>query len=349
MKHSQAALLLILTLILTLYPFTEPQAQNVKDFFYAEPETKNLPVFVRGNLEAKKILLFIQGGGAERGIDFGRSDYPFWKNTLEKEVAIAYFDQRGLNRSLKKIDTLKINPTQVTKDIITIAKTLHKKYNAAIYLFGHSNGGQDVLDCLAKFPDETSFIKAGIAFNPPITTDFSPERYKYYRPLYLKNLAQEFIAQKKDTVYWKQALEWITEKDSLYDRETIMQWKKYTNNAYKSVERKISVGMALKVIFSRPYNPIKYLNNKPSKYISNKLWEFNKNLNRWAYLPNIKHRLLLITGRYDNIAVPEELEEAHKLIPNSELIIIPNSKHWTLLDQPQQFNNAVLNFLKNTD
>jgi hypothetical protein len=111
--------------ILTLLVFNNLLAQQrVKDFYYVESETKNLPVFIRGNLESKKILLYVQGGGAENGIDFGRSDYPKWKNTLENEVAIAYFDQRGLNRSVKKIDTSKINSKQVLKDIITIASSL---------------------------------------------------------------------------------------------------------------------------------------------------------------------------------------------------------------------------------
>ena len=119
--------------------------QKVNYFYYVEPETKNLPVFVRGNLGQNKILLYVQGGDAENGIDFGRSDYPRWKNTLEKEVTIAYFDQRGLNRSVKKIDTAKINATQILKDIITIAKSIKEKYHANIYLFGHSNGGRQVL------------------------------------------------------------------------------------------------------------------------------------------------------------------------------------------------------------
>ncbi len=152
-------------------------AQNIKDFYYAEPETKNLPVFIRGNLDQNTILFYVQGGDAENGIDFGRSNYPIWKNTLEKEVAIAYFDQRGLNRHPKKIDTAKINSNQVQKDIIAVAKSLKQKYDAEIILFGHSNGGRWVLKTLANFQYETKFIKAGIAFNTPITTDFSEKRY----------------------------------------------------------------------------------------------------------------------------------------------------------------------------
>ncbi|WP_298418109.1 alpha/beta hydrolase [uncultured Kordia sp.] len=320
-------------------------AQKVKDFFYTIPETKELPVFVRGNIRNQKILLFVQGGSAENGIDFGRSNYPKWKKTLEKNVAIAYFDQRGLNKSITKIDTSKINPIQVSKDILLIAKKLHKTYNAEIYLFGHSTGGQNVLDCLATFPKEASFIKAGIAFNAPITTDFSPERYTTYRPLYLKNLAHHFIAKDTNTAYWEKALHWMTATDSIHTPEISRQWNSYVDRAYNPKKRSIGLGMVLSVIFSRPYNPIKYLNQKDNDLVGDLLWKADRNLNRWELLPKIQHPLLLLTGQFDAIAVPEELEVAQKLIPNSELIILPNCGHSPFFDQPKLFEKAVLSFI----
>lgn len=342
----------LLTLILFIFNNLLAQ-QKVKDFYYAEQETKNLPVFIRGNLESKKVLLYVQGGGAENGIDFGRSDYPKWKNTLEKEVAIAYFDQRGLNRSVKNIDTSKINNQQVLKDIITIASSLKEKYEAEVYLFGHSMGGVDVLNCLATFPEETTFIKSGIVFNTPMTSDFSPERYNYYRPLYLKNIAKEFIQQEKDTAYWQEAFNWMLKTDSIVTIEDSKKWNSYVYSAYKKYKRKIGLGMIFKTIFSRPYNPIKYLNNKDNKYVADKLWYEEKELwdngtqtALWKLLPKIDKKILLITGRYDAIAVPEEMEEAHRLIENSKLVIIPNCTHESYLGQPEIFNSAVISFME---
>ncbi len=328
-------------------------AQQIKDFYYVEPETKNLPVFIRGNLESKKILLYVQGGGAENGIDFGRSDYPKWRNTLEKEVAIAYFDQRGLNRSVKKIDTSKINATQVLKDIITIARSLKEKYQADIYLFGHSMGGVDVLRCLATFPEETAFIKSGIVFNTPFTSDFSPERYNYYRPLYLKNVAEEFITQGKDANYWQEAYDWMSKTDSIATIEASRKWNAYVDNAYTPIKRKTGLGMVMKTIFARPYNPIKYLNNKDNKFVADKLWyaekdrwETGNQITMWEILPKIEHPVLLLTGRFDAIAVPEEQKEADRLIQNSKLVVIPNCTHESYLVQPELFNSTIISFLE---
>ena len=328
--------------------------QKVKYFYYVEPETKNLPVFVRGNLGQNKILLYVQGGDAENGIDFGRSDYPRWKNTLEKEVTIAYFDQRGLNRSVKKIDTAKINATQILKDIITIAKSLKEKYNANIYLFGHSNGGRQVLECLAKFPKETAFIKAGIAFNTPITTDFSSERYHHYRPLYLKNLAQEFIAKGENKAYWQEAYAWMVQTDSVSSPEASKQWNAYVDSAYPISKRKIGLGMVFKTIFAKPYNPIKYLNNKDNQFVGDRiwyaqkaLWDVNQQTTIWELLPNIQQPVLLMTGRYDAVATVEEQYKAHQLLQYSELVVLPKCTHESFLDQPKLFKEAILNYLNN--
>ncbi|MEM6721277.1 MAG: alpha/beta hydrolase [Bacteroidota bacterium] len=338
--------------IILLCSITFVNAQRVRDFFYVAPQTKNLPVFVRGNIDSKKMLFYVQGGGADNGIDFGRSDYPKWKKTLEQKLAIAYFDQRGLNRSVKRIDTTKINQQQVLQDIISIAKALQEKYQADIYLLGHSSGGKDVLNCLATFPEETAFIKAAIVCNAPITSDFSPERYNHYRPLYLKNLAQEFINKKENTPLWQEAFDWITQTDSISTPEASKKWNAYVDMAFEPTKRKIGLGMVLKVIFARPYNPIKYLNQKDNKFVADRLWyaekvrwESQTHVPLWEKLPNIQHPILLLTGRYDPIATSEELKSAQKLIPNAELAILPNCHHESFLDQPQLFNTTILKFL----
>ncbi len=204
---------LAITLILCFYNLSK--AQTVKDFFYIEKDSKELPVFVRGNLDNKTIIVFVQGGPGETAIDFGRSDYPRWQNTLEKEVAIAYYDQRGLNQKVNRIDTTLINYKQYSKDIIRVSERLKEKYHAKIYIMGHSYGGGFVYHCLSEFNNTTSTIDGGIVLNTPITTDYSPERYNYYRPLYLKNLALEFIDKDIDTKKWQKAYDWIEEVDSI--------------------------------------------------------------------------------------------------------------------------------------
>lgn len=334
---------LAVTLILSCSNISK--AQTVKDFFYIEKNNKELPVFVRGNLDNKIILLFVQGGPGETAIDFGRSDYPRWQNTLEKKVAIAYYDQRGLNQNANRIDTTLINYKQYSKDLIGISKQLKEKYQAKIYLMGHSYGGGFVYHCLSEFNNTTNQIEGGIVLNTPITTDYSSERYDYYRPLYLKNLALEFIDKGIDTQKWQEAYDWIEKIDSIHTPEDSKKWNSYVDSAFESTKRKTSVKMASRVLFSKPYNPIKYLNSKDNELVSDLIWNDQKYINFFELLPKINHPVLIITGRFDDLAGPEEIQKSGELLKKSKVIILPNAGHESYLDQPKLFNKAILQFV----
>ena len=111
--------------------------QEVNDFYWLEKKPKELPVRVRGNLSTGKILLFIQGGLGEHGIDFATIDYWGLKKTLEPNIAIAYYDQRGLHKPKRKLKKEQITLKQYSKDIQSLILSLKKRYDADIWLMGH--------------------------------------------------------------------------------------------------------------------------------------------------------------------------------------------------------------------
>ena len=63
-------------------------------------------------------------------------------------------------------------------------------------------------------------------------------------------------------------------------------------------------------------------------------------------LPKINKPVLIITGRFDDIASPEEAHKADELIKNSKVVVLPNAGHESFLDQPELFNEAILNYIK---
>lgn len=318
--------------------------QIVKDYFKLKYESAELPVLVRGEISSRKVMIFVQGGPGETAIDFARADYPRWKKTLEQSIAIAYYDQRGLNEKYKNIDSTKINYDQYGHDLLIIAKELKQRYQAEIYLMGHSIGGRFVKHLIEK-PEANSIIEGAILVNTPITNDKSPERYQYYRPLYLKNLAKEMWGISKDTSYWKEAYQWVCSIDSITTRDEAIRWNRYVDSAFEPVKRHIGFGMAMKVLFARPYNPIKYLNRKDNERVDDLLWADLGRVKTFEELPNIQVPVLLITGRFDDIAPLEEQKAAHERIENARLVILPNAAHESFLDQPEEFNRAVLGFI----
>ncbi len=55
---------------------------------------------------------------------------------------------------------------------------------------------------------------------------------------------------------------------------------------------------------------------------------------------------LLVAGAEDAITPPACLEAAEAIIPNAKLLIVPAAGHMTPLEQPEVFNAAVLEFLR---
>jgi 3-oxoadipate enol-lactonase len=66
-------------------------------------------------------------------------------------------------------------------------------------------------------------------------------------------------------------------------------------------------------------------------------------------LPKISVPTLILVGEEDKTTPPELSEKMHQLIPNSELQIVSNAAHLSNLENPEEFNNHLLNFLTRLD
>lgn len=65
-------------------------------------------------------------------------------------------------------------------------------------------------------------------------------------------------------------------------------------------------------------------------------------------LPELNLPVLFTVGRYDE-ATPQSVEYFHSLVPDSRLAIFENSAHMTMLDEPDEYINAVRGFLNEID
>ena len=325
--------------------FSQLFAQEIKDYFEVTYEGAELPVYVRGNHSERRMILFVQGGPGETAIDFARSDYPRWRATLEEEVAIAYYDQRGLNLSVGEIDSSMISYKQYGRDLIAIAKALKNRYDTDLYVLGHSAGGRIILQGLSDQVEDSRIFSGAILLNTPVTTGYSEERYTKIRPLYLRNLAKEMIEKGEDVLYWEKAHAWIVQQDSLSTPEDSKLWHEYVDQAFTPVKRKITPGMVVRTVFSRPYSPVRYLNRKDNQYVSDLLWADLEGIQFEEFILNVRIPVLWITGRFDSLAPPEELEIARKFLPSAQYVILPDAAHESFLDQPQMFLESVLRFL----
>jgi pimeloyl-ACP methyl ester carboxylesterase len=66
----------------------------------------------------------------------------------------------------------------------------------------------------------------------------------------------------------------------------------------------------------------------------------------WSALATLKVPTLLVTGDADLWIPPYMLRQVGEKIPNSKVVIVPNSGHGVQWEQPEVFNNAVLEFIR---
>ncbi|MBW1819485.1 MAG: alpha/beta hydrolase [Deltaproteobacteria bacterium] len=69
----------------------------------------------------------------------------------------------------------------------------------------------------------------------------------------------------------------------------------------------------------------------------------------WAQLPDIQAPTLVLTGKEDILIPPENAEILAERIPNARLEVIEGGGHQFLIEQPEAFNRAVLDFLTRLD
>ena len=84
-------------------------------------------------------------------------------------------------------------------------------------------------------------------------------------------------------------------------------------------------------------------------------WDsFNKKINKmWATQPDISDdqlrsihvRTMIADGQYDEVIKREHTEHIAATIPGARLAILPNVSHFGMLQNPEEFNKAVLDFL----
>lgn len=321
---------------------------SANDFYHLKIDDAYLPVMVRGNTQSGVLLLFVQGGPGYPSIDFATIDYPKWKNTIEKDFAIAYYDQRGFGNKQGNTDLSTITLAQYQKDILQIARFLKVKYpRSKLVLFGHSWGGDLSYHYLINHASEP-VVDAFISFCGPPTHDgenVAPLRWGFRRS-YLINVADVFLNKGIDISYWQDAKTWALSTDLIDTKEERRQWNKYVAKGEKFTEGKIGISAYLKVGFASHYNLFPDLQYDLNDEVASALINDEIKTNITNDLHKIKLPTLLIGARFDDQAPLEELQFVfdHLGSPQKKFIKFAEAGHNVFLDEPDGFRTEVRDF-----
>lgn len=196
--------LIILVFLVSLLFFSCLFVSYEGDFFWVEEEGALMPVWIRGNTESKKIILFLHGGPGQTSITMPWLDV--FKD-LEREIGIAYWDQRGSGSSRGNADSSTMTLSQFIEDCDVVVDFLQFMYpDSQIYLWGHSWGGM-LGTAYLQNPERQSKISGWIESdgceNAPGTVSLSID--------WMIKKANAEIEKGLDVEYWKDAVAYLQE------------------------------------------------------------------------------------------------------------------------------------------
>lgn len=321
---------------------------KVEDFFYVETAGAQLPVKVRGNTASGKILLFIPGGPGGTGLDVSELDPGAWRQTLEKDYAVAYYDQRGIGNAQGRFDEASVTLDQYVDDIQGIVKVLHHRYpNTDVYLMGHSFGAMLVYRYINTYGQD-ELVKKYIAA-AGVGSRLRDDEHWIFRRAYVEGIALERVDRNQEAEYWREVLDWLARHPVINTIELRAKLFEHMQKTQIEEEIRISAADVLNILLFSDNNFFPYyLTLKKRQRIINGLVDQERQWDVIDEIPRIDQPILLIGGEFDISVPPQELTWIYENIASEEksLTILPDAGHDHYISQPQLFYQAVAAFVE---
>lgn len=357
-KITSAFLLVSITLFLAACQEDDFKlSKNTNDLFHVKNGDYAIPVLVRGNTAGKKIILYIQGGPGYSSLDFARVDYPGWKNSLEVDYAVAYYDQRGMGNIQGNFTQGPNTLSTWINDLNSVARFLQKAYGAEIVMLGHSFGGDLMYRYMVQYGSAGVPVKY-ISVDAPVTTDSDLDTLRWdFRWHFLYNTAQLEISRGKRIAEWNEVLVWLNANPELKKvpgdnpYQLFNQWNQYVEDLiYVDYPEKLpGLSDYLNIAFTSNYNPLQYIRYGFKDKVADRILGEEENDFLMTKLSLINNQtLLVIGGRYDDICPPEELDYVFDQLGTMQktLKIIDHAGHTPFIDQPTEFYTLVKQFIQ---
>jgi proline iminopeptidase len=252
-------------------------------------------------------IVVVHGGP---GLDEGY--FHPWIDSLSKQYRLITYDQRGTGRSEGTQDTLRLTVDQYIEDLEGLRRTLRVE---KMHLMGHSYGGLLSLLYASKYPEHLLsliLIGSGAKDSTPIKTGDDRQ-----------------TAEDKETINKMVAAGYFNTREGRSKLFPLL-WKPYVYNK----EHAALIETSLCDSFLLVHNHVKETLKKSALY---------SNLNE--RLSQLSIPSLILHGDYE--LVPLAFAETnHKVLKNSQLVILKECGHFPFIEQQDAFLKIVFDFLQ---
>jgi proline iminopeptidase len=300
-----------------------------------------LPVHVRGNMGSGTLLVYESGGPSGPGIAERRVGYVDLKDTLEPELAVAFYDRRGVGNAHGDYAAEDLSMEVLVEDLHAVISVLRDRYAPErVVLMGHSWGGYSSASYLLAHPDA---VDAWVPVAPAMMG--GDDLYIPYRRAWLCRVAADLQGE---APLWDEVLGWCADhpsvppdsaaKDELWD---------YLITASEQLEPWPSMDAMglLGAIFASHYNLVD--TQLRANRISGPLHAEAEGMDLLPELGAVTVPTLVITGEYDP-DLPTELGDAIVAAvgtSDAEVVEIEGAGHYPMDHDPSGFAAPVLDLV----
>jgi pimeloyl-ACP methyl ester carboxylesterase len=326
----------------------------------------DMNVWVRGNIDSKVIILVVHGGAGGNSAAY----VPDYKDNLEHDYAIAYWDQRHGGSAQGSFSKKDFNHTNawalMAEDMMLVIKMLRTRYgqDTKVFAWGHSWGVQLGTKFLVDHDPE--LLDGWIASNGTHSGDIEHAARNAYILTYAQQMVDEGaelseavtrgdanIQTPQDAIDWVNANDPITEWD-----QTDVQWtlggvigdwvySRYTDPDYTE---NLPPGALL---FSSPVSPIAQgINSARTGTLINNSYRETSIQEFWDLSTEMKHITIpvaLLWGKYDHI-IPEGVAYSYRdsigTPPEDIMFEFYDAGHSPEYEQPDAFAEDVRAFIE---
>ncbi len=338
--HTLKTAILLLTVLSFFSCSNDDDLGDLSDTIFVRHKNADMPAYIHGNGSEKVFLITLHGGPGSIGLGF-RSR--IFRNKIEKDYAVVYFDQRGSGMSQGSYSENGISVDIMAEDVLALVKVIKHKYgrDSRFFLMGHSWGG--TLGTATLLKDQSEFLGW-------IDIDGVHDWkgwYLEYRENF-ERVSVEQIELGNSVDYWKSVNDLLQDVSTTFNQQDFFR---LNNKAFQSEKQLVGDGVINKVrndsdvIFE--YNWLTALwsrGNTLSILLDQGLLETVSYTNR---LSEITIPSLILWGKYDVVVPPSFAQEAYDNLGSNvkELVIFEKSGHEPMFSEADKFGEELIRFM----
>ncbi len=339
-----AAVVALLALVLTAVAFTtagtsttqftdehgEPIANAIAEERYMMIGGMEQYVLLRGRDRTAPLLVFVHGGPGVPETPFLRT----YNDVLEDEFVVVYWEQRGALRSFDEgLDSAEMTIDRLTADLGDLIDQLLVEFNQEqVLLVAHSWGTVLGLEYTAQRPETVAAYIAMSQTTNQMASD--AEGYEWA-------LAQAKAAGDEEA---QTALETLGPPP--YTIEQFVTQRRYVNIFGGSLIEHQSDFDLLRIMLATDEFSWTWVNTwlKGNRFSGASLWDEQQQYDAAARHSQLDAPYYLLHGRHDRVISPALAEAFFDQLdaPSKELIWFEQSAHSPLIEEPEAFNNTII-------